>query len=151
MYGTGCTLWPTAHMVPVCLPLSSKSPRQNQVSTSNLSSSLLVHIIIISFVCKSLRRIPPIGFFLVEIRVAGPCRGGVHTLHGCVRWSPVGRIWAWRAWRLPGRWLDGGLSEGYRHDGPSVCLGDGQTEAYLKDMGMTGLASAWAMARRRPI
>ena len=26
-----------------------------------------------------------------------------------------------------------------------------QVEAYLKDMGMTGLASAWAMARRRPI
>ena len=32
-----------------------------------------------------------------------------------------------------------------------VCLGDGQTEAYLKDMDMAGLASAWAMARRRPI
>ena len=43
------------------------------------------------------------------------------------------------------------LSEGYEHDGPGVCLGDGQTEAYLKDMDMTGLASAWAMARRRPI
>ena len=36
----------------------------------------------------------------------------------------------------------GGLSEGYGHDGPGVCLGDGQTEAYLKDMGMAGLASA---------
>ena len=76
-------------------------------------------------------------------------------------------------WRLSGRWSDGGLSEGYGHDGPgvclgdgqtdshlkdmgmtglaSVCLGDGQTEAYLKDMGMAGLASAWAMARRKPI
>ena len=43
----------------------------------------------------------------------------------------------------------GVLSEGYEHDGPGVCLGDGQTEAYMKDMGMTGLASAWAMARRR--
>ena len=43
----------------------------------------------------------------------------------------------------------GGLSEGCGHDGPSVCLGDGQTEAYLKDMGKAGLASAWAMARRR--
>ena len=53
------------------------------------------------------------------------------------------------AWRLPGRWPDGGLSEEYGHDGPGVCLGDGQTEAYLKDMGMTGLTSAWAMARRR--
>ena len=41
----------------------------------------------------------------------------------------------------------GGLSEGYGHDGPGICLGDGQTEAYLKDMRMTGLASAWAMAR----
>ena len=30
-----------------------------------------------------------------------------------------------------------------------VCLGDGQTKAYLKDMGMTGLASVWVMARRR--
>ena len=26
---------------------------------------------------------------------------------------------------------DGGLSEGYGHGGPGVCLGDGQTEAYL--------------------
>ena len=33
----------------------------------------------------SMRRIPFIGCFLVEIRGAGPCRGGgVHTLHGCV-------------------------------------------------------------------
>ena len=37
------------------------------------------------------------------------------------------------------------------HDGPGVCLGDGQTESYLKDMVMTGLASAWMIARRRPI
>ena len=44
----------------------------------------------------------------------------------------------------------GGLSEGYGPGGPGVCLGDGQTEAYLKDMDMTGLASAWVMARRRP-
>ena len=44
----------------------------------------------------------------------------------------------------------GGLSEGYGHDGPGVCLGYDQTEAYLKDTGMTGLASVWAMARRRP-
>ena len=47
------------------------------------------------------------------------------------------------------RWPDGGLSEGYGHDGPGVCLDDGQTETYLRDMGMAGLASAWAMARRR--
>ena len=45
----------------------------------------------------------------------------------------------------------GGLSEGYGHGGSGVCLGDGQTEAYLNDMDMTGPASAWVMARRRPI
>ena len=28
---------------------------------------------------------------------------------------------------LSGRWPDGGLSEGYGHDWPGVCLGDGQT------------------------
>ena len=41
------------------------------------------------------------------------------------------------------------LSEGFGHGGPGVYVGDGQTESYLKDMGMTGLASVWAMARRR--
>ena len=56
----------------------------------------------------TVKRIPPIGFFLVEIRGAAPCRGGVHRLHGCVRWSPIWRIWVWRAWRLSGRWPDGG-------------------------------------------
>ena len=44
----------------------------------------------------------------------------------------------------------GVLSEGSGHDGPGVCLGDGQTETYMKDMDMTGLASVWVMARRRP-
>ena len=33
---------------------------------------------------------------------------GAHTLRGCVRWSPILRMRAWRAWRLPGRWPDGG-------------------------------------------
>ena len=33
--------------------------------------------------------------------------------------------------------------------GPARRLGDGQTESYPKDMSMTGLASAWAMARGR--
>ena len=42
------------------------------------------------------------------------------------------------------------LPDEYGPDGPGVCLGDGQTEAYLRDMGMTGLAFVWAMARRRP-
>ena len=50
-------------------------------------------------------------------------------LRGCVRWS---------------------LCERYGHEGPGICLGDGQTEACLKDMDMTGLASAWAMVRWRP-
>ena len=45
----------------------------------------------------------------------------------------------------------GVLFEGYGHGGPGVYPGDGQTETYLKDAGMTGLASVWAMARRRPI
>ena len=35
----------------------------------------------------------------------------------------------------------GNVSEGYGHGGPGVCLGDGQTEAYLKGTGMVGLAS----------
>ena len=35
----------------------------------------------------------------------------------------------------------------YEPSGPGVCLGDGQTETYLKD---TGLASAWLMVRQRP-
>ena len=60
-----------------------------------------------------------------------------------------------RVWTMPrGRYmvaLGGVLSEGYGHDGPGVCFDDGQTEPYLMDTGMTGLASAWAMARRRPI
>ena len=59
----------------------------------------------------SLGRIPPIGFFLIEIRGAGPCRGGEGA---------------------PTRFMveSGGVqSEGYGHGGPGVCLGDGQTEA----------------------
>ena len=60
----------------------------------------------------SLQRIPPIGFFLFEIRVTGP-----HT-------GPSGR--------------------------PQVSLLR-KVESYLKDTGMAGLASAWAMARRSPL
>ena len=44
----------------------------------------------------------------------------------------------------------GVLSEGYGHYVPGVCLGDGRTEVYLKDTGMTGLSSDWAMARWKP-
>ena len=46
--------------------------------------------------------------------------------------------------------LGGVLSEGYGHDGPDICLGGSQTMAYLKDTGMAGLASGWAMDRRGP-
>ena len=52
--------------------------------------------------------------------------------------------------RLPGQWTDGGLSEGYGHDGSGVCLGDDHTKAYLMDIGMTGLAAVWTTARPRP-
>ena len=56
----------------------------------------------------SLRRIPPIGFVLVEIRVAGSAEGA------STRFMVAS---------------GGVLSEGYGHGGPGVCLGDGQTEA----------------------
>ena len=55
---------------------------------------------------------------------------------------------AWFVWFVVAS--GGGLFARYRHDGPGICLGDGQTEDYPKDIGMTGLASAWTMARRRP-
>ena len=44
----------------------------------------------------------------------------------------------------------GVLSEGYGHDGPGVCLGDGQTEAYLEDAGMTGLGDGQTKAEGSP-
>ena len=68
--------------------------------------------------------------------------GSRHLLLSGPKLAPAAQL----SWRLPGRWPDGGLSEGYGYDGPGVCLDDGQTEAYLEDMGMTGLTSAWAMA-----
>ena len=39
--------------------------------------------------------------------------------------------------------------KGYGHDGLGDCLGDGQTEAYLKDMDMTDLLSAWTRVTSR--
>ena len=54
----------------------------------------------------------------------------------------------------PGICLGDDQTEAYLKDGyggPGVYLGDGQAEAYLKTMGMAGLASAWVMARRRSI
>ena len=79
--------------------------------------------------CVFLQRMPPIGSCLVKIRGLNHAEVILRMLHGCV---------------------SGGLSQGYVHDGPGVCLVDGQTEAYLKDMCMTGLASAWAMSSRGP-
>ena len=52
---------------------------------------------------------------------------GLASVLAMARRRPICRIWAWRVWRLPGRWPDGGISVGYGHDGPGVCLGDGQT------------------------
>ena len=72
--------------------------------------------------CDSPRRLPPIGFCLVGIQGAGSF---------CPHASWLRQVEAHlknMAWRLPGRWPDGGLPEGYGHDGPVVCLGDGQTE-----------------------
>ena len=45
-----------------------------------------------------------------------------------------------------------GQTEAYPKDMSvtGTCVGDGQTKAYMTDMGMTGLASAWAMVRWRP-
>ena len=45
-------------------------------------------------------RTPPTGSRPVEIRWA------TRVLGGCVRWKPIWRMRAWRAWRLPGRWPD---------------------------------------------
>ena len=56
----------------------------------------------------SLRRIPPIRFFFVEIR------GAVHAERAPTRFKVAS---------------GGVLSEGYGHGGPGVCLGDDQTEA----------------------
>ena len=45
----------------------------------------------------------------------------------------------------------GVLSDGHGHGGPGVCLGDGQTEIYPKNTGITGLASAYMrLPERRP-
>ena len=46
---------------------------------------------------------------------------------GCVRWAYL-KDMNLRGWRLHVRWPDGDLSGRYGHDGPGVCLGDGQTE-----------------------
>ena len=91
----------------------------------------------------------------VDILTARPCHSmAAHFLS----WRIMGRNWAGSAVHTPSKWritlarplrhkvgmytlsthpeylplspphTDGGLSEGYGHDGPGVCLGDGQTE-----------------------
>ena len=45
-------------------------------------------------------KIPPIGFCLSD--------PWGWTMPSWVMWSPIWRLIAWRAWRLPGRWPDGG-------------------------------------------
>ena len=55
----------------------------------------------------SLQNIPSIEYCLVVIRGVGPCPG-----------PPACFVVA----------SSGGISEGHGHDGPGVCLGDGQTE-----------------------
>ena len=60
---------------------------------------------------------------LVEIRGAGPCRGG--------RQHASGRL----------------LFDDYGHDGPGVCLGDGQTEDEgVPSQGGRGDALLWRMS-----
>ena len=39
---------------------------------------------------------------------SGPHRKDDRMLLGCVKEAYLKDIWAWRAWRLPGRWTDGG-------------------------------------------
>ena len=42
---------------------------------------------------------------------------------------------------------DGGLSDGYGHDGPGVCLGDGQTETEgVPSQGGRGKALLWRVS-----
>ena len=79
----------------------------------------------------SLRRIPPIEFFFVEIRVAGPCRGA------STRFMVAS---------------GGVLSEGCGLGGPAVYLGDGQTEAEeVPSPGGRGDALLWRMPPYLPL
>ena len=40
---------------------------------------------------------------------------GLASVWAMARRSPIWRIWAWRGWRLSGRWPDGGLSEVFNY------------------------------------
>ena len=75
---------------------------------------------------RSSRRILLIGFGPVRIR--GAVAGQPHT--------------SWLSSEV--------LFESYGHDGPGLYLGDGQTEACLKNMGVTGLKTPWAIPKRKP-
>ena len=56
----------------------------------------------------ALWKIPPIGYCPVGIQGAKPCWRATRIPCDCVSWSPISKILAWWAWRLPGRWQDGG-------------------------------------------
>ena len=71
-----------------------------------------------------------------------------NTLYYVLPTWRVGKNRRFRSKRARTLILEAVRFSGYGHDGLGVCLNDCQTEAYLK--GMTELASAWAMARRRP-
>ena len=53
--------------------------RQILYSLDTLWRDVFLRIVLYSCSSMIYRRISPIGFFLVEIRGAGPCRGGAHT------------------------------------------------------------------------
>ena len=72
----------------------------------------------------SLRRIPPIGFFLVEIQY----KGLVHVEGAPTRFMVAS---------------GGVLSEGCGHGGPGVCQGDGQTEYRHKVDAATRCSGVW--------
>ena len=48
------------------------------------------------------------AFCVVGILWAVLCWWAARVLCFCIRWSSIWRMRAWRAWRLPGRWPDGG-------------------------------------------
>ena len=119
-------------------------PGFTYATSSSLISNLILSIITsgTNLPQHNCKKLEALVFF------TGPCWGAVRMVRVCTRWKLIWRIWAWRAWRLPRRWPDGGLSEGYGHDGPptghrpdrrlsegyghdgpGVCTGDGQTEA----------------------
>ena len=56
---------------------------------------------------------------------------GLASAWAMTRRRPIWRIWTWRSWRLPGRWSEWGLFEGYGtwHD----------REIFIKTQGLTSI------------